>query len=77
MAIGSTLTPVGISTDKHYRHEQNEAIAVWTVYHNLNKYPTVHTFFLNDMMYGKINYINENTLTITFCTPCKGMAICN
>lgn len=77
MAIGSTLTPVGVSTDKHYRHEQNVAIPVWTVYHNLDKYPSVQTRFLDSTMYGKVEHINKNTLKITFCQPCKGVADCN
>lgn len=77
MAIGSTVSPVGVSTDKHYKHEQADRATVWTVNHNLGKYPTVHVQYMNSMMHGIIRYVSENVLEIEFCVPCKGMAICN
>ena len=63
--------------DKHYSHEQRDRATIWTVNHNLGKYPTVHIYYMSDMMHGKIRYISDNSLEIEFCMPCKGMAICN
>jgi hypothetical protein len=77
MAIGSTLTPVGISTDKHYKHEQLEHAATWAIYHNLGKYPSVNAYFFGNTLIGKVNHISINLLELEFNTPCKGMAICN
>ena len=66
-----------VEGDKHYKHEQKEHATLWTVYHNLNKLPSVQVNYLDNIMFGKIQHINQNTLTIEFCNPCRGVAICN
>ena len=66
------------SADKNYVHNQNVASAVWTVNHNLDKYASVSVV---DSGYtavnGLVEYINTNSLTITFSAPFSGKAFIN
>jgi len=65
-------------TDKHYTHNQAAASNVWTVEHNLNKYPSVTvTLSTGQVGYGDITYIDENNLTITFSGANSGKAYMN
>ena len=77
MAIGATLTPVGISSDKFYKHEQSVLSTVWTIEHGLDKQPSVSAYYMNNMMHGIVRYLTNNTLEIEFSVPCRGIAICN
>ena len=78
MAIGSTITPVGISTDEHYRHEQSEAAEEWIVRHNLGKRPAVQIFDTeNIQVLAYSEHIDENTLIVAFSEPCRGTVECN
>lgn len=77
MAIGATLTPVGISADKFYKHEQSVLSTVWRIEHGLDKQPSVSAYYMNNMMHGIVRYISNNILEIEFSIPCRGIAICN
>ena len=63
--------------DKHYKHEQREEATVWAVHHNLNKYPSVSSYYFDNMMNGVVRHVTNNFLEIEFCVPRKGIAICN
>ena len=68
--------PVG--TDLHYTHTQSIAAATWNVTHNLGKFPSVSivdsagTTWISD-----VNYLNVNSLTITFAAAFGGYAYMN
>ena len=66
-----------LSGDKHYRHEQTQYASVWTVHHELGKYPSVNCHYLDNTMQGIVNHLSNNILEIKFCIPCKGIADCN
>jgi hypothetical protein len=52
--------------------------AVWTVVHNLNKYPSVSIVnSSNNLGYGEVDYISLNALTITFSAAFAGKAFLN
>lgn len=64
--------------DKTYVHDQNTASAVWTVTHNLGKFPSVSVVdTLNRAFVGLIEYTNNNVLTVTFNASMAGKAYCN
>lgn len=71
------LKSVGTS-DAHYVHKQTTASASWTINHPLNKKPSVTVVDSADRnVIGQIEYINNNSLTITFKSAFKGEAYLN
>ena len=61
-----------------YIHEQGVASAVWTVQHNLNKYPSVTVVdSAENVIVADVEYIDVNTVTITMNGASKGRAYLN
>jgi hypothetical protein len=66
------------SGDKTFRYQQLAPSAIWTVNHNMDKYPSVYTFdSTGDERLGDILHIDSNALTITFSAPFGGEAYLN
>lgn len=66
------------TADKHYTHIQIAASNIWTVQHNLNKYPAIIAIDSgNSIVVGDIEYLTTNTFTITFSTAFSGKVYCN
>ena len=64
--------------DKNYVHPQAEASAIWTVQHNLNKFPSCTMVLSTGQQgYGDVTFIDENELTITFAGAESGKAYIN
>jgi len=62
----------------HYTHIQTAALASWTIEHFLGKYPSVSIVdSANDEVYGEVNHIDINTLTVSFSAPFSGKAFLN
>lgn len=63
--------------DKNYTQAFNSA-AVINVTHNLGKYPAVTVMdTAGDWMFGDVDYLTPNSLTVTFAAPTSGTVICN
>ena len=61
-----------------YIHEQGVASNVWTVNHNLNKYPSVTVVdSAENVVVTEVDYVDKNTLTITMKGASKGKAYLN
>ena len=61
-----------------YTHDQTIALSVWTVPHNLGRYPSVVvTDTLGQLIVPDVAYIDNNTVQITHGTPLAGFAYCN
>ena len=61
-----------------YIHRQQTAAAVWTINHNLRCYPSVTVVDSADSkVTGDVDYIDENTLTVSFVAPFSGSAYLN
>lgn len=73
-----SLEDLGIENDKNYLHTQTTASEVWQITHNLNKYPsaTVIDSAGNEVI-GDIEYLDANSLIITFRGAFKGKATLN
>ena len=68
----------GTGGDLSFVHSQDAAVTVWTITHNLNKYPSVTTIdSAKTTVYGSVNYLDANSLTITFNAAFGGKAILN
>lgn len=67
-----------VGDDKHYAHVQNASASVWTITHELEKYPSVTVSdSAGNTVVGDVKYISVNQLTVTFSTPFSGSAFCN
>jgi len=59
-------------------HEQNSPSAVWTIQHNLEKFPSVVLVDAeDDVILGEINYESNNTIIITLSAAIPGKAFLN
>jgi hypothetical protein len=64
--------------DKTFVFTQGTPIYQWDITHNLNKFPSVTAVnSFNEEVFGKVDYINKNRVTITFASPFSGQAYCN
>ena len=67
-----------VISDKTYIFVQGTPSNVWTVVHNLNKYPNISVVDSgNTEVIGEIKYIDINTVQITFSSEFSGKAFCN
>ena len=56
----------------------SSALAVWTVTHNLNRFPSVTVVdSAGDEIYANVDYVDANNLTVTFATPTTGTVYLN
>lgn len=64
--------------DAHYAYTQSTPESVWEVTHNLNKKPTVTVVDSADtMVMGEVEYINNNSVRLTFAGAFSGKAYFN
>lgn len=64
--------------DLTYVHDQILSSQIWTVNHNLGKYPSI--MIINSagtVAMGDVTYINENQIIVTFSATFSGKAYCN
>ncbi|MFM9902093.1 MAG: hypothetical protein ACKVOT_13865 [Polaromonas sp.] len=68
----------GASGTVDYTHAQPIAMAVWTVPHNLDRYPSVVvTDNLGAVITPDVTYIDATTVQITHGRPLSGFAHCS
>ena len=59
-------------------YEQGTASAVWTINHDLNTYPSVTVVdSANNVVVGDVQYVDTNTIVITFSGAFSGKAFLN
>jgi hypothetical protein len=67
-----------LGLDKTFVFTQPTPAAVWTINHDLDKFPSVTSVNNNNIQaYGAIEYIDKNNLTITFSGGFSGKAYMN
>lgn len=78
---GLTGTPGDIapgSGDANYVHNQNSASELWTVNHNLGKYPSVSVVdSAGDECEGEVKYVSINQVLLKFSAAFSGRAFIN
>ena len=68
----------GVSLDANFVYTQTSPSAVWTINHNLNKYPSVTIVDSADnMVFGEVFYNSLNQVTLTFAGAFRGKAFIN
>ena len=64
--------------DKTFEFTQGQPATLWTIQHNLNKFPSVSVVNNNNVVInGEITYIDNNNLTCTFSAGFSGKAYLN
>lgn len=60
---------------KGYVHSQTSASDTWEIAHNLNKKPLITVVDENDeIVFGDVNYVNDNIVVIRFTSAFSGKA---
>jgi hypothetical protein len=81
LQVNSTFTGVefkSITEDLSYIHTQTASASVWSITHSLGKYPSVSVVDSgSNLVFGDIQYIDLNNLTITFTAAFSGSAFIN
>jgi hypothetical protein len=66
------------ATDISFEFIQASAAAIWSINHNLNKYPSVTIVdSAGDEVEGNVNHVSKTQLTITFSAAFSGKAFLN
>lgn len=69
---------LGITDDRHHTHKQAQAAKVWTIAHNLGKRPAVTVVdSAGTVVIGEVDYLDDNTVRLTFCAAFSGTAYFN
>jgi hypothetical protein len=64
--------------DKNLMYEQTTPSKVWTIVHNLDKFPSINLLDANGViMFADIKYVDMSTVEITFATEVTGKALLN
>lgn len=74
-----TSSDLGITgSDKSYTYKQNIPSSVWTIIHNLDKYPSVTIVdSAGSVVMGEVTYESKNKLKVTFTAEFGGSAYLN
>jgi hypothetical protein len=66
------------SPDKTFEFDQGQPALVWTIQHNLNKFPSVSVVdTANTVVNSQVNYIDKNNITINNTAQFAGKAYLN
>lgn len=77
VAVASKVI-VGAGSDKNYVHNQSVPSATWSVAHGLGKKVSVSVVDSTEtVVYGDVQYIDDNNITITFTGAFAGKAFIN
>ena len=72
------LEEVDEDSDKTYVHTQGTASNIWTIVHNLNKYPSVTVVdSAHTVVIGEVRYDSLDQVTVLFAATFSGMATLN
>ena len=67
-----------VVSDKNFVFTQAVSSNTWVIQHNLNKFPSVTSVNINNIeMYGEVEFIDLNNLTINFSAAFSGKAFIN
>lgn len=81
--IGRLVGVESTNADLTYIHLQNSASSVWTINHNLSKFPSISIVdSAGSLIVGAVNYVDENTAIVSFFgsgipIAFSGKAFCN
>lgn len=66
----------GSESKSHKIIEQKTPSDKWILEHNMDCFPSVTIVDSgNNLVVGDVNYVNSNTIEVTFCAPFSGKAL--
>jgi len=69
---------ISISSDMNFVFEQTNPAPIWSITHNMGKYPSVTVIdSANNIIIGEVHYDSTNSLTVSFSGGFSGKAILN
>jgi len=72
------IPSIGGGSVQSFTWTQNIALAVWTIPHNLDKFPSVTVVdTLGNLIYPDVSYVDSNTVQITHGSAFAGKAYLN
>ena len=76
---GFAVYPAATSGDDlNFIYTQNTPATTWNITHSLGKFPSVSVVdSANTQVYGNVDYIDNNSLTLTFSSAFSGKAYLN
>lgn len=75
IVTNKVISPATLNTVLTYTHQQVNPSDIWTIVHNMGRYPNVTvTDSANTVVTGDIAYINVNVIHISFASAFSGMA---
>lgn len=75
---GQLRGPRGLAGGETFTWTQSIALAIWTIAHNLGKYPSVIVVdTTGDQVIPDVTYIDQNTIQVTHGLPMAGSAYLN
>jgi hypothetical protein len=78
LVSGALNIPDYSQASSTFVYTQNTPAVLWTIQHNLNKFPSVSVVNINNiLMYGQVTYIDANNLIIEFSAGFSGKAYMN
>jgi hypothetical protein len=67
-----------LGKSKTYIHDQGNPSDVWTIEHNLGKFPSVSVVdSANSIVTGEVQYITKHKIKVTFTSGFSGKAYLN
>lgn len=77
-AIANNVATSTTINDKSYTYNQLTPSATWNITHNLAKHPSVSVVDSSgNIVFGEVEYIDINNVTVTFSAPFSGIAYLN
>lgn len=77
-SLESQIGGLTSGADSNYIHNQSQSSEVWTINHNLNKYPSVTVVdTAGSVVEGEVTFISLNEIRVAFSSPFSGKAILN
>lgn len=72
------VVPMYVSGSFGFTWNQTTPLVVWTIPHNLNKYPSVSVVDnLGNVVYSDVSYVDSNTVQVTYGSAFAGKAYLN
>lgn len=56
---------------------QSIPLAVWTIPHNMDKYPSVSVVIGNEVVLSDVTYVDRDIVQVTHGSPFSGKVYCN
>lgn len=77
-SVNGMTGDVIVDTDNTYVHNQTVASAVWTIHHNLHRYPSVTVVdSAGSVVIGDVSYLTDETIVLYFQGAFSGIAYLN